>query len=132
MKQEMRAFLDTAASRRAAHLRKQDPEVQASYVLDDLMPRAVVKAEKQGKIVAFEFLETAETAAVHANMEDYVFAANEFGTLAVCLPESNYAREVASTVLSDLYGRIKQSGATGDFKFAGYTYDAMGNFRKIR
>ena len=63
MKQEVKAFLDTAAGRRAAQLRKQDPEARTSYVLDDMVPRAVVKAEKDGHIVAFEFLETAETAA---------------------------------------------------------------------
>jgi hypothetical protein len=131
MKAEMKAFLDTAAGRRAAQLRKQDPEARTSYVLDDMVPRAVVKAEKEGRIVAFEFLETAETAAVQANMEDYVFAANEFGSVTVCLPEANYPREVAATVLHDLQGRIRQGGGKGDFRFSGYTYDIMGNFKKI-
>jgi hypothetical protein len=132
MKQEVKAFLDTAAGRRAAQLQKQDPEVHVSYVLDDMVPRAVVKVEKDGHIVAFEFLETAETAAVQANMEDYVFAANELGTVTVCLPEANYSREIAATVLTDLQGRIRKGGATGDFRFSGYTYDAMGNFKKVK
>jgi hypothetical protein len=132
MKQEVKAFLDTAAGRRAAQLSKQDPQAKASYVLDDQSPRAVVKAEKEGHIVAFEFLETAETAAVQANMEDYVFAANEFGSVTVCLPEANYSREIAATVLGDLEKRIKQGGATRDFKFAGFIYDAMGSFKKVR
>ncbi len=132
MKQEVKAFLDTAAGRRAAQLRKQDPEVKASYVLDDQAPRAVVKAEKDGQVLAFEFLETAETAAIQANMEDYVFSANEFGAVTVCLPEANYPREIASTVLTDLQGRIRKGGATGDFRFSGYVYDTMGNFKKVK
>lgn len=132
MKQEIKAFLDTAAGRRAAQLRKQDPEVNASYFLDDLAPRAVVKAEKDGRVVAFEFLETADTAAVQANMEDYVFAANEFGAVTVCLPEASYPREIAATVLADLEGRIRRSGAQGEFLFSGYVYDAMGSFKKVK
>jgi hypothetical protein len=65
-------------------------------------------------------------------MEDYVFAANEFGSVTFCLPEANYTRDIAATVLADLQGRIKQSGAKGDFRFSGYIYDAMGTFKKVR
>ena len=132
MKQEVKAFLDTAAGRRAAQLRKQDPQAAVSYLLDEQSPRAVVKAEKDGRVVAFEFLETASTAAVQANMEDYVFAANELGTVTVCLPEADYAKEIAATVLADLEKRIRQAGGKGDFAFAGYVYDAMGSFKKVR
>ena len=131
MKQEVKAFLDTVAGRRAQQLQKQDPAVKTNYALDDQAPRAVVKAEKDGKVTAFEFIETVQTAAVHANMEDYVFAANEFGTVSVALPESDYAPAIAVTILSDLRGRIARGGASGEFAFSGYLYDGMGNFRKL-
>jgi hypothetical protein len=131
MKQEVKAFLGTVAERRAAHIQKQDPTAKASYVVDDSSPRAVVKAERNGKIVAFEFIETAQTAAVHANLEDYVFAASEFGTVGVALPESDYSRDIAATILKDLKGRILKGGAVGDPTFSGYLYDGMGNFKKI-
>jgi hypothetical protein len=131
MKQELKAFLDTVAGRRAAQLQKLDPDGKASYVLDDQMPRALVKAEKNGKVTAFEFIETAETAGIPLVMEDYVFAANEFGGLSVAVPESDYSRELAHTVLADLQGRIKQSGAKGEFRFSGYLYDGLGNFKKV-
>jgi hypothetical protein len=131
MKQEVKAFLDTVAGRRAQQLQKQDPAVKVNYVLDDRSPRAVVKAEKDGRVVAFEFIETAQTAAVHANMEDYVFAANELGTVGVALPESDYTPAIAVTILSDLRGRIGKSGATREFAFSGYLYDGLGNFRKL-
>lgn len=131
MKQEDKAFLDTVAGRRAQQLQKQDPAVKVNYVLDDRSPRAVVKAEKDGRVVAFEFIETAQTAAVHANMEDYVFAANELGTVGVALPESDYTPAIAVTILSDLRGRIGKSGATREFAFSGYLYDGLGNFRKL-
>ncbi len=131
MKQEIKAFLDMVAGRRAAQLAKLDPTVKASHVVDDRSPRAVVKAEKEGKVVAFEFIETAETAALHCNMEDYVFVVNEFGAVTVALPESNYARDIAATVLTDLKGRIQRSGAIGEFRFSGYLYDGMGNFKKL-
>lgn len=131
MKQEVKAYLDTVAGRRAQQVQRQDPVAKASYTLDDQAPRAVVKVEKGGKVTAFEFIETAQTAAVHANLEDYVFAANEFGTVGVALPESDYAPAIAVTILSDLRGRIGKSGATREFAFAGYLYDGMGNFRKL-
>jgi len=131
VKQETKAFLDMVAGRRAAQMVRQDPTVVASHVVDEHSPRAVVKAERQGKVVAFEFIETAETAALHCNMEDYVFVSNEFGGLAVALPESDYARDIAVTVLTDLKGRIQRSGAVGDFRFSGYLYDGMGNFKKL-
>jgi hypothetical protein len=131
MKQEVKAFLDTVASRRAQQVQKQDPAAKVNYALDDQAPRAVVKAEKDGKVIAFEFIETAQTAAVHANMEDYVFAANEFGTVGVALPETDFAPGIAVTVLTDLKGRIARSGTTREFSFAGYLYDGMGNFRKL-
>lgn len=131
MKQEVKAYLDTVAGRRAQQLQKQGPAVKVNYALDDQAPRAVVKAEKDGRVMAFEFIETAQTAAVHANMEDYVFAANEFGTVSVALPESDYAPAIAVTILSDLRGRIAKSGASGEFAFSGYLYDGMGNFRKL-
>jgi hypothetical protein len=131
MKQEVKAFLDTVAGRRAQQVQKQDPAAKINYVLDDQAPRAVVKAEKDGKVIAFEFIETAQTAAVHANMEDYVFAANEFGTVGVALPETDFAPGIAVTVLTDLKGRIARSGTTREFSFAGYLYDGMGNFRKL-
>lgn len=131
MKQEVKALLDTVAGRRAAYLAKQDSTVRTSYVVDDRAPRAVVKAEKDGSIVAFEFIETRETAAVHSNLEDYVFVANEFGELGVALPETHYARDIALTVLNDLRGRIRKGGATGDFRFHGYLYDDLGNFKKL-
>lgn len=132
MKQEVKAYLDTVAGRRAAQLQKQDPSSKASYVVDDQMPRAVVKAEKDGRITAFEFIETADTVGTPSNMEDYVFAANEFGTLTVSIPEGAYSRDIAHTVLTDLQGRIKQSGARGGFSFSGYVYDSMGNFKKLK
>lgn len=131
MKQETKAFLDMVAGRRAAQLAKQDPTVRASHVVDEHSPRAVVKAERQGKVVAFEFIETVETAALHCNMEDYVFVANEFGDVTVALPESGYARNIAASVLTDLKGRIQRSGAVGEFRFSGYLYDGMGNFKKL-
>lgn len=131
MKQEVKAYLDTVAGRRAQHLQKQDPSIKASHTLDDRAPRGVVKAEKEGSIVAFEFIETAKTAAVHAYLEDYVFAANEFGTVSVALPETDYTPAIATTILSDLRGRIAKRGATRKFIFAGYLYDGMGNFRKL-
>jgi hypothetical protein len=131
MKQEVKAFLDTVAGRRAQQVQKQDPAAKVNYALDDQAPRAVVKAEKDGKVIAFEFIETAQTAAVHANMEDYVFAANEFGTVSVALPETDFAPGIAITVLTDLKGRIARSGTTREFSFAGYLYDGMGNFRKL-
>lgn len=131
MKQEVKAFLDTVAGRRAQQLQKQDPASKANYALDDQAPRAVVKAEKDGRVIAFEFIESAQTAAVHANLEDYVFAANEFGTVGVALPEADYAPAIAVTILTDLKGRIAKSGATRDFAFSGYLYDGMGNFRKL-
>lgn len=131
MKQEVKAYLDTVAGRRAQQVQKQDPAAKVNYALDDQFPRAVVKAEKEGRVTAFEFIETAQTAAVHANMEDYVFAANEFGTVSVALPESDYAPAIAVTILTDLRGRIAKSGATREFVFAGYLYDGMGNFRKL-
>jgi hypothetical protein len=131
MKQEVKAYLDTVAGRRAQQVQKQDPAVKVNYALDDQAPRAVVKAEKDGRIIAFEFIETAQTAAVHANLEDYVFAANEFGIVSIALPDSDYAPAIAVTILTDLRGRIAKSGATREFVFAGYLYDGMGNFRKL-
>ncbi len=131
MKQETKAFLDMVAGRRAAQMAKQDPTVVASHVVDEHSPRAVVKAERQGKVVAFEFIETSETAALHCNMEDYVFVVNEFGAVAVALPESDYARNIAVSLLTDLKGRIQKGGARGDFGFSGYLYDEMGNFKKL-
>lgn len=131
MKQEVKAYLDTVAGRRAQQLQKQDPSVKANHTLDDQAPRAVVKAEKDGRVIAFEFIETPQTAAVHANLEDYVFAANEFGTVGVALPETDYAPAIAVTILNDLRGRIAKSGATREFSFAGYLYDGMGNFRRL-
>ncbi|MBI0584551.1 MAG: hypothetical protein ISF22_10050 [Methanomassiliicoccus sp.] len=131
MKQEVKAFLDMVGGRRVAIVQKQDPEVKANHVVDDQSPRAVVKVEKNGKVVAFEFVETVQTAAVHANLEDYVFAANEFGTVSVALPASDYAPGIAVNILTDLKGRIRKSGATGEFLFTGYLYDDMGGFRKL-
>ncbi|MDW5561737.1 MAG: hypothetical protein SA339_00805 [Methanomassiliicoccus sp.] len=131
MKQEVKAFLDTVAGRRAQQVQRQDSAVKANYALDDQSPRAVVKAERDGKVTAFEFIETSQTAAVHANMEDYVFAANEFGTVSIALPESDYTPAIAVTILGDLRGRIVKGGATREFTFAGYLYDGMGNFRKL-
>jgi hypothetical protein len=131
VKQETKAFLEMVAGRRAAQLEKQDPTVRALHVVDEHSPRAVVKTERQGKVVAFEFIETAETAALQCNMEDYVFVANEFGDVTVALPASSYARDIAATVLTDLKGRIRRSGAIGEFRFSGYLYDEMGNFKKL-
>ena len=131
MKQEVKAFLATVAERRASHIQKNDPMVKATPVVDDSSPRAVVKVEKNGKVVAFEFIETAQTAAVHSNLEDYVFAANEFGTVSVALPESDYSRDIAATILKDLRGRMVTGGAVGDTAFQGYLYDPMGNFKKV-
>lgn len=131
MKQEVKAFLDMVAGRRATQLQKQDPALKAIHLVDDHSPRALVKAEKEGHITAFEFIETTETAALHSNVEDYVYAANEFGSLTVALPEKDYARDIALTVLNDLRGRIKKAGATGEFRFSGFLYDEMGNFKKI-
>lgn len=131
MKQEVKAFLDMVAHRRAVQLAKQDPTVTTSHVVDDRSPRAVVKAEREGRIVAFEFIETAETAALHSNLEDYVYVANEFGGLAVALPETHYTRDIALTVLNDLRGRMKKGGADREFLFSGFLYDGMGSFKKI-
>lgn len=132
MKQQEKAVLDTVARRRAAQLQKLDPSVKASYVLDDVLPRAVVKAEKDGKIMEFEFLESADTAGEVANLEDYVFAANEFGTVTVHLPEEKYRKDLAASILGTIQESVRTSGAKGEFRFTGYVYDAMGSFKKVR
>lgn len=131
MKQEVRAFLGMVGERRAAHISKADPSAKATYVVDDSTPRAVVKVEKEGRATALEFIETAETAAIPSNMEDYVFAANEVGTVGVALPESGYSRDIAAIILKDLESRIMSSGAVGRPKFNGYLYDGTGNFKKV-
>ena len=132
MKQQEKAVLDTVAGRRAAQLQKQDPAVKASYVLDDVLPRGVVKSERDGKIVDLEFLESAATAGEAANLEAYVFAANELGAVTVHLPEEKYRKDLAASILGTIQDSIRTGGANGEFRFAGYVYDIMGNFKRVR
>lgn len=131
MKQEVRALLDTMASRRSAQLKKQDLSAVITHMVDDTLPRAVVKIMNGDEIKWLEFIESADTLANPSIFDDYVYSAQQFGGLTIHVPEANYPREVALTILNDVISRLKAAGVEGDIKLMGYTYDNVG-FKKIR
>ncbi len=132
MKQEIRAFLDTMAQRRSVQLRKQDPSAIVTYMVDDVSPRAVIKVANGEETKWLEFLESADTLANPSIFDDYVYSAQQFRTITIHVPEANYTREVALTILNDVLVRLKGAGVEGDIKMVGYLYDNIGTFKKIK
>ncbi len=129
MKQETKALVENAASRRMAQLRKQDPSLDVSYTMDENYPRAVIKLMRDKKVTWLEFVESAGTVGDASNLEDYAFCAQEFGGLTLHFPEALYPRDIAATIFSDIRERIAGAGYP-EVKLAGYVYDDMGNLKK--
>ena len=129
MKQETKALVENAASRRVAALKKQDPTTEVTYQIDESFPRAVIKIKKEGKVTWLEFIESASTVGDASNLEDYAFCAEQFGGLTLLFPESLYPREIAATIFEDIRKRIAQAGFP-QVRLIGLVYDDLGSTKK--
>ena len=129
MKQEAKALVENAASRRIAQLRKQDPSLEVSYTMDENFPRAVIKLMKEKKVTWLEFVESSVTVGDASNLEDYAFCAQEFGGLTLLFPESLYPRDIAATIFNDIKERIGGAGYP-EVELNGYVYDDLGNLKR--
>jgi hypothetical protein len=131
MKQASRAMIDNAASHRSAILKKQDPSVTVTVVLDDTVPRAMIEIAKEGKIVGLEFVESAETAGRVENTEDYVATASQFGSVTIHFPEDKFPRDIALTIFNDLEGKVRAASGP-EARLYGFVYQDNGTFKKTK
>jgi hypothetical protein len=132
MRGELKAIVETIASRRIGHILKEDPSAEATYILDDMLPRAAITIKRNGQPVWMEFVESVETAGKPVNGDDYLYCAQQFGGVTVHFPEASYpTRDFVQPVFNDILSRMKEGGAA-DAKLSAYLYDTVGTFKKVR